>query len=85
MPSSLNFIEGHSNDVKDLEPLRTWSTRIAGEKAPATAATQPDSGERREPDPERFRDFQSEFEPPGLGAGHQGSRSPAPADRGSGD
>ncbi len=60
----LDFIEGHSNDVKDLEPLRTWSTRIAGAKAPATAATQPDPGERREPDPERFRDFQHEFEPP---------------------
>jgi len=68
----LDFIEGHSNDLKDLEPLRTWSTRIAAVKGPATAATPPDPGERREPDPERFRDFQHEFEPPAYLARSKG-------------
>jgi tetratricopeptide (TPR) repeat protein len=60
----LDFVEGHSNDHKDLEPLRTWAARISGVKAPAAAAPPADPGERREPDPERFRDFQHEFEPP---------------------
>jgi hypothetical protein len=59
----LDFVEGHGNDHEDLEPLRTWSTRIGVVKAPA-AAPAPDAGERHEPDPERFRDFQHEFEPP---------------------
>jgi tetratricopeptide (TPR) repeat protein len=59
----LDFIEGHSNDHKNLEPLRTWSARISEAKPPA-ADPQADPRERREPDPERFRDFQHEFEPP---------------------
>jgi tetratricopeptide (TPR) repeat protein len=60
----LDFVEGHSNDHRDLEPLRTWAAQISRAKAPAAAPEQADSGERREPDPERFRDFQHEFEPP---------------------
>jgi tetratricopeptide (TPR) repeat protein len=60
----LDFIEGHGNDHKDLEPLRTWAARLSGAKAPAAASPPPDPAERREPDPERFRDFQHEFEPP---------------------
>ena len=60
----LDFVEGHSNDHKDLEPLRTWAARISEAKAQATATPQADPDERREPDPERFRDFQHEFEPP---------------------
>ena len=59
----LDFVEGHSNDHKDLEPLRTWSTQISGTNAPAAAFPQPDPAERREADPEAaFRDFQHEFE-----------------------
>jgi tetratricopeptide (TPR) repeat protein len=60
----LDFIEGHSNNHKDLEPLRTWTTRIAIAKSPAPVAPEADPGEPREPDPGRFRDFQHEFEPP---------------------
>jgi tetratricopeptide (TPR) repeat protein len=60
----LDFIEGHSNDHKDLEPLRTWAVRISEAKAPTPVSPQADQDERREPDPERFRDFQHEFEPP---------------------
>ncbi len=59
----LDFIEGHSNDHKGLEPLCTWAAQISGQKAPA-AAPQAEPDEPREPDPERFRDFKSEFEPP---------------------
>jgi tetratricopeptide (TPR) repeat protein len=66
----LDFVEGHSNDHKDLEPLRTWTARISGAKAQATAAPQADPDERREPDPERFRDFQHEFVPPVYLARH---------------
>lgn len=55
----LDFIEGHSNDHKDLEALRTWTARISAAKPPPA-----DPEEPREPDPERFRDFQHEFEPP---------------------
>jgi hypothetical protein len=54
----LDFIEGHNNEHKDLEPLRTWTARLGDAKAP-----QPERDEPREPDPERFRDFQHEFEP----------------------
>jgi tetratricopeptide (TPR) repeat protein len=57
----LDFIEGHSNEHKELEPLLSWAERIGG---PEAAAPPPDPGEPREPDPERFRDFQHEFEPP---------------------
>jgi tetratricopeptide (TPR) repeat protein len=61
----LDFIEGHSNDHKDLDSLlRTWTTQIKVAKAPNTATPKLDSDERREPDPEYFRDFQHEFEPP---------------------
>jgi tetratricopeptide (TPR) repeat protein len=60
----LDFIEGHSNEHKDLEPLRSWAERTAGGQVPAAEATAADAGEPREPDPERFRDFQHEFEPP---------------------
>jgi tetratricopeptide (TPR) repeat protein len=60
----LDFIEGHSNDHKDLEPLRTWTALLTTAKGQGAAAAPPDLGERREPDPERFRDFQHEFEPP---------------------
>jgi hypothetical protein len=44
--------------------LRTWTARISTAKAQPAEAAQPDLAERREPDPERFRDFQHEFEPP---------------------
>ncbi len=60
----LDFIEGHSNDHKDVEPLRTWTASLAVAKGQAAPPPPPDAGERREPDPERFRDFQNEFEPP---------------------
>src|SRR5205807_7269853 len=52
------------DDRKDLEPLRTWAALITGAKAEVAEAPQPDPNERRELDPERFRDFQHEFEPP---------------------
>jgi tetratricopeptide (TPR) repeat protein len=59
----LDFIEGHHNVHKDLEPLRTWAEQIAGtETLPPEPVADP--AERREPEPERFRDFQHEFEPP---------------------
>ena len=61
----LDFIEGHSNDHKDLEPLRSWTARISGgERSSGCRPGRPIRRERREPDPERFRDFQHEFEPP---------------------
>jgi tetratricopeptide (TPR) repeat protein len=60
----LDFIEGHSNDHKDLEPLRTWKARLGGSKVPTAAASPAGPDEPREPDRERFRDFQHEFEPP---------------------
>jgi tetratricopeptide (TPR) repeat protein len=60
----LDFVEGHTNEQKDLEPLRTWTAWISAAKAEVGASQQSDSDERPEPDPERFRDFQHEFEPP---------------------
>jgi len=60
----LDFVQGHCNERKNLEPLRIWTERISEADARAAASRQPDPGERREPDPERFRDFQCEFEPP---------------------
>jgi tetratricopeptide (TPR) repeat protein len=60
----LDFVEGHSNEHKDLEPLRTWAARISGAKTEVGASPRPDPDERQEPDLERFRDFQHEFEPP---------------------
>jgi len=60
----LDFVEGHSNEHKNLEPLRRWTERISEADARAAAVQQPDPDEHREPDPERFRDFQHEFEPP---------------------
>jgi tetratricopeptide (TPR) repeat protein len=60
----LDFIEGHTNQHKNLEPLRRWTERISEADARAAAARQLDAGEQWEPDPERFRDFQREFEPP---------------------
>jgi hypothetical protein len=60
----LDFVQGHCNEHKNLEPLRRWTERISEADARAAAAQQPDPDERREPDPERFRDFQHEFEPP---------------------
>jgi hypothetical protein len=50
----LDFIEGHSNDHKDLEPLRTWTTRIGDAKAP-----RPERDEPSEPDREYCRDFRT--------------------------
>src|SRR5262249_43753077 len=38
--------------------------QLSTAKAPATAPQKPDTDEPREPDTERFRDFQHEFEPP---------------------
>src|SRR5262249_11581052 len=60
----LDFVEGHSNEHKNLEPLRRWTERISEADARAAAAREPDPDERREPDSERFPDFQHEFEPP---------------------
>jgi tetratricopeptide (TPR) repeat protein len=60
----LDFVEGHTNEHKNLEPLRHWTERVSEADWKAAAARLPDPDERREPDPERFRDFQHEFEPP---------------------
>ena len=60
----LDFVNGQTTERKNLEPLRRWTERVAEADWRAAAARQPDPDERREPDPERFRDFQHEFEPP---------------------
>jgi tetratricopeptide (TPR) repeat protein len=60
----LDFLEGHSRDRKDLEPLRSWAARLRDADTPAGGAEPPGAAERREPDPERFVDFLQEFEPP---------------------
>ena len=60
----LDFVEGHSNAHKNLEPLRRWTERVSEVDAYAAATGKLDPEERGEPAPERFRDFQYEFEPP---------------------
>jgi hypothetical protein len=60
----LDFVEGHCNERENLKQLIDWTDRVRAADAQAAAARQPDPGERREPDPARFRDFQHEFEPP---------------------
>jgi tetratricopeptide (TPR) repeat protein len=58
----LDFVDGHSHRRGDLAVLGQWAGRVRPEDwdAALTAAT----GEPAEPDPQRFRDFQAEFEPP---------------------
>jgi hypothetical protein len=60
----LDFIEGHINERKNLEPLRHWAELVSEADALAASARQIDPSERREPERERFCDFQHEFEPP---------------------
>jgi tetratricopeptide (TPR) repeat protein len=60
----LDFINGNTTERKNLEPLRQWTERVTDADWQAAAGRAPDPDERREPDPERFRDFQHEFEPP---------------------
>jgi tetratricopeptide (TPR) repeat protein len=62
--SFLDILEGHDNEHKNLEPLRRWTELVSEADWQAAAGRAPDPDERREPDPERFRDFQHEFEPP---------------------
>src|SRR5207302_6364469 len=51
----LDFIQGHTNQCKNVEPLRRWTELVTEADARAAASRQPDPNERREPDPERFR------------------------------
>jgi hypothetical protein len=60
----LDFINGQNTERKNLEPLRRWTERVSDADWQAATGRAPDPDERREPDPERFRDFQHEFEPP---------------------
>jgi tetratricopeptide (TPR) repeat protein len=60
----LDLIDGHTNPPREHARLREWVAWIRPEDAAARAGEPFDPSERREPDPERFRNFQHEFEPP---------------------
>jgi hypothetical protein len=64
----LDFIEGHNSKHKNLEPLLSWTERVAEvvrlQRGDLKSHDFSYIDEPREPDPDRFRDFQHEFEPP---------------------
>ena len=60
----LDFVEGHSHDVRGIETLERWSSVTAPAPAAADRHAESDVPEAREPDPARFRDFVGEFVPP---------------------